>query len=109
MPVPVLTVAQMRAWEQASWEAGRSEREVIKRVGQLLARRVLRLTRAGERVLILAGRGHNGDDARCAEPHLIGRTVELLNITDPRASLPGVEAALERRPALVVDVCSASV
>lgn len=103
MPVPVLTVAQMRAWEQASWEAGRSEREVIERVGRLLAARLLRLTREGDRVLILAGRGHNGDDARCAQPHLAGRLVELLNVTDPRTALTEVHTALARGPALVVD------
>lgn len=103
MPVPVLTVAQMRAWEQASWEAGRSEREVIERVGRLLAARVLRLTREGDRLLILAGRGHNGDDARCAQPHVAGRVVELLNITDPHTALAKVRIALGRGPALVVD------
>jgi len=103
MSVPVLTVAQMRAWERASWEAGRCERAVIEEVGRLLALRVLALTRRGERVLILAGRGHNGDDARCAQPHLADRGVEALDVTEPRAALPAVQSALERRPALVVD------
>lgn len=103
MPVPVVSVAEMRAWEQASWKAGRSEREVIEEVGRLLASRVCRLTRTGDRVLILAGRGHNGDDARCAQPHLKERLVELLSIHDPGEALPALDAALARRPALVVD------
>ena len=34
MPVPVITVAQMREWERASWDAGQSESEVIRRVGR---------------------------------------------------------------------------
>ena len=56
----------MREWEAASWAAGRTESAVIDRVGQLVARRAARMTRPGERLLCLAGRGHNGDDARRA-------------------------------------------
>ena len=67
MPVPILTVAQMREWEQATWAAGQPQAEVIRRVGQIVARRTLQLTRPGDSILILAGKGHNGDDARLAE------------------------------------------
>ncbi len=56
MPVPVLTVAQMRAWEEQSWEKGRSQNDVIERVGQLLAQRALELTRPDDRILIVAGK-----------------------------------------------------
>ena len=66
MPVPVISVAQMREWENASWAAGRSPAAVIKNVGRSLARRALDLTLPGDTILILAGRGHNGDDARAA-------------------------------------------
>jgi ADP-dependent NAD(P)H-hydrate dehydratase / NAD(P)H-hydrate epimerase len=103
MPVPIITVSQMRQWEQATWATGQTEAAVIARVGQHLARRALQLTRPGEHILILAGRGHNGDDARQAQPHLAERVVELITVTDPQAALGAVAAALEARPALVID------
>jgi ADP-dependent NAD(P)H-hydrate dehydratase / NAD(P)H-hydrate epimerase len=103
MPVPILTVTQMRDWEQATWASGQTEAAVIARVGQLVARRALQFTRGGSRILILAGKGHNGDDARQAQPHLAERAVELINVTDPHAALEPVRAALETRPALVID------
>lgn len=103
MPVPLITIDQMRAWEAATWASGQTAAEVIRRVGGIVARRALTLTRFGDRVLILAGRGHNGDDARQAAPHLVGREVELLNIIDPDGQLAEVSAALARHPALVID------
>ncbi len=103
MAVPILTVSQMRQWEQAAWSAGQTEAAVIARVGALVAERVLQLTRPGESILILAGKGHNGDDARQAQPHLASRSVQLLNVPDASAALAAVEAALRKRPALVID------
>ena len=103
MPVPVLTIAQMRDWEKAAWAAGRTEADVIRRVGECVGRRALRLTAPGELILILAGRGHNGDDARFAREHLAGRRVEVLGIIDPAGDLARLEALLSPRPALVID------
>src|SRR5690242_20801824 len=103
MPVPVLSVAQMREWEQATWATGQTEAEVIRRVGEIVARRARQLTRAGDTILILAGKGHNGDDARQAEPHLAGRAVRLLNVTDPAAALVESRSWLKNRPALIID------
>ncbi len=77
----------MRRWEQATWAAGRSEQQVIQLVGRLLALRILQLTRPGDAVWIMAGKGHNGDDARAAQPHLVDRNVLLTNIEDPRQGL----------------------
>ena len=68
-------MAQMRDWEQATWAAGQTEAEVIRRVGHWVARRALELTAPGDLVLILAGKGHNGEDARGAREHLAGRRV----------------------------------
>jgi NAD(P)H-hydrate epimerase len=85
--IPVISVEQMRQWEKATWAAGKSEQEVIQQVGRLLAQRVLELTRPGETVWIMAGKGHNGDDARAARPYLLQRDVVLLNIDDPRQGL----------------------
>ena len=55
MPIAVLTVAQMREWEQATWATGVSDQEVIEKVGAKLARRILSLTRSGDSVLLIAG------------------------------------------------------
>ena len=103
MPVPVISIAQMRDWEQATWAAGQQEVEVIRRVGQCVGRRALQLTRAGDQVLILAGKGHNGDDARYAREHLPDRRVEVFDVKDPAAELAKLDALLASRPALVVD------
>ncbi len=96
-------MAQVRAWEKATWASGQTEAEVIQRVGRATAQHALRLTSPGQSILILAGKGHNGDDARCARAHLASRQVEVIDVTDPAADLPGLEAALGRHPALIVD------
>jgi NAD(P)H-hydrate epimerase len=93
----------MRKWEAASWQAGRSQAEVIGRVGRCLADRVRDLTRAGDRVLVLAGKGHNGDDARAALPHLAGREVLLIEVADPRLAAAELAASLVPHPAWIVD------
>ena len=93
----------MREWEQASWAAGRSEADVIRRVGEAVARHAQALTRSGELIVLLAGNGHNGDDTRAAQNHFTDRRVELLNIADPQADLPRLKELLAHRPALIVD------
>ncbi len=103
MPVPVISIAQMRDWEQATWAAGQTEAEVIRRVGRAVAHRALQLTQAGDLILILAGKGHNGDDARCAREHLADRRVEVLEVAETAADLAKLEGLLGSRPALVVD------
>ncbi len=69
MPLPVISVAQMREWENASWAAGRSEAEVIHRVGRAVAERALRLTQPHDLILVLSGKGNNGADARATFEH----------------------------------------
>jgi len=108
MPVPIISVAQMRQWEQASWEAGRSPAAVIKNVGRLLAERALELTRRDAAIVILAGRGHNGDDARAARRHLPRRKVALIEVVDPRTAAREFSRRMQTapgraRPELVVD------
>ncbi len=100
--IPVLTPAGMRAWERATWAAGVREEDVIARVGDRVAAAALRLGGAGP-FLLLAGKGHNGDDVRAAARALRGRDVTLVEIGDPALALPGVASALGRRPSLVVD------
>ena len=48
----------------------------------------------GDTILILAGKGHNGDDARAAREHLAERQVEMLDVTAPEKDLSKLEAAL---------------
>ena len=103
MPVPVISIAQMREWEEATWASGQTEAEVIRRVGQRVAREAVGLTRPGQRILILAGKGNNGADARSAREHLSDRTVEVLEVKEPAADEQKLEAALALRPALVID------
>ena len=103
MPAPVISIAQMRDWEQATWAAGHQEAEVIRRVGRAVARHALRLTQAEDLILILAGKGHNGEDARCAREHLAGRRVEVLDVKEPTVDLARLNALLASRPALIVD------
>ena len=88
MPVPVISVTQMREWEKASWAAGRTVPDVIDKVGRAIARRLESLAKPGERILFLAGKGHNGDDVRAARKHLSQeRGALLLDVIDPAQSL----------------------
>ena len=103
MPLPVISIAQMREWERATWETGQTEAEVIRRVGGKIAQRALQLTRPGDAILILAGKGHNGDDARAAREFLTDRRVEKLDVTAPESNLPELEQALSQKPALIID------
>ena len=103
MPVPVVNLVQMREWERATWAAGQTEAEVIRRVGQKIAGRARELTHPGDSILILAGQGHNGDDARAAQKLLDERKVKILNITSPENDLPKLKLELLKKPALVID------
>jgi len=103
MPLPVISVAQMREWEKTTWATGQTEAAVIQRVGEIIARRALQLTSGGDAILILAGKGHNGDDARCAREHLTDRRVEVVEVAEPKPVLENLEALLRPQPALVID------
>ena len=103
MPIPVISTAQMREWERTTWAAGQTETEVIRRVGKRIARRARKLTRAGDTILFLIGKGHNGDDARAAAKQLEGRRAETLEMFLPDTDLLPLEQALQEKPALVVD------
>lgn len=103
MPLPVLSLEQMRQWEKATWATGQTQGEVIRRVGLEVARGALELTRPSDRILILAGKGHNGDDARAAREHLSDRRVEVLEIANPETDLGRLGALLSPRPALTID------
>ena len=103
MPIPVISTAQMREWERATWATGQTEAEVIRRVGKRVARRARKLTRAGDTILFLVGKGHNGDDVRAATKQLEGRRAEVLEMFLPDTDLLPLEQALSEKPALIVD------
>ena len=103
MSIPVISIAQMREWEKASWAAGKSEADVIRQVGKIVAREALRLTKPGDTILILAGKGHNGDDSRCAREHLADRRVETLDVKNAEADFSKLDPLLNSRPALIID------
>jgi hydroxyethylthiazole kinase-like uncharacterized protein yjeF len=106
-PVPILSVAGMRAWEQATWDAGIQPETVIGQVGKALAARIRREVRSHARaygnLLLLGGMGHNGDDVRASQMHLQDLPFTYLTVRDPVADLPNLMKALASRPALVVD------
>ena len=103
MPVPVVNIRQMRRWEQATWATGQTEAAVIRCVGEKVARIALRLTCSNDSILILAGKGHNGDDTRAAKEFLTDRKVILLDVTDPKTALPEIKRSASLSPALIVD------
>lgn len=103
MPIPVISIAQMREWEAATWAAGQTEAEVIRQVGERVGRRASELTRLGDRVLVLAGPGNNGQDALAARGRLSEREVETIQVVDPGGQLDTLRHALARRPSLVID------
>lgn len=103
MSVPILNIAAIREWEKATWATGQTESEVIHRVGKRLARRARKLTDEDDEILILAGKGHNGDDARAAREFLDNRKVKILELLLPDTDLLALEMALGARPALIID------
>lgn len=103
MSLPVLTADQMRSWESASWALKVSVHAVIGVVGERLSSKVKALVPSGTRILLLAGRGHNGDDVRAMVSHLKGIEFEIVNVHDPVTASDRVRNALGKTPHLVVD------
>jgi NAD(P)H-hydrate epimerase len=103
MSTPILSIEQMRQWEQATWAAGIAQSEVIRQAGQAVAHAARRLTKTGDRILVLAGKGHNGDDARVAAKHLSQREVRSLDVQDPQAAQTELSSELHGRPVLIID------
>ncbi len=103
MPIPIITVPQMREWEKATWATGQMEGEVIRRVGKGIAKRACELTGPDDAVLILAGKGNNGQDARAAQEFMGERQVEMLPIASPETDLPKLQELLRRKFKLIID------
>jgi NAD(P)H-hydrate epimerase len=103
MAVPVITVAQMREWEKVTWASGQTEEVVIRQAGRAVARKTEQLTQPGDRIVVLAGKGHNGDDACVAAEAISGRPVTVSRVTDPEAAAAELPSLLGPRTALIVD------
>ena len=103
MPAPVISIAQMREWENASWAKGKRAEDVIRRVGKAVVETARRLTQPTDLILVLAGRGNNGADARVTLELLDDRRLDTLDVNDPAADLAELETLLTIRPALIID------
>jgi hydroxyethylthiazole kinase-like uncharacterized protein yjeF len=103
MPVPVISVAQMREWEKVTWASGQTEEAVMRRAGDAVARQAERMTKRGERIIVLAGKGHNGDDARFAAEATRERRVEVVRVLDPEAVAAEIPKLVAAHPALFID------
>ncbi len=105
MPIPVISVVQMREWEHATWGSGQTEEAVMRLAGLAVARAAAKLTGPGDCVLVLAGYGHNGDDARfAAESELLARRdAHLVRVRDPEAAMAEIAPLLQKQPALIID------
>ena len=93
----------MREWEKATWASGQAENAVMRLAGHAVAGFALSLTSAGDRVLVLAGKGHNGEDAKYAAKDLSAREVKVLQVFDPEATIKEFKAALNDKPTLIID------
>lgn len=103
MPLPVISIAQMRAWENASWARGRQEADVIRRVGRAVVETARRLTQPTDLILVLSGHGNNGADARATLELFDDRRLDTLDVKDPAADFAELETLLAIRPALIID------
>jgi hypothetical protein len=54
-------------------------------------------------IIVLAGRGHNGADARNALEQLEERRIDVLQVHDPKNDFEELETLLKLRPALIID------
>ena len=103
MPLPIISVAQMREWEKATWASGQTESAVIQQAGKAVARKAERITKPGDFIVVLAGKGHNGDDARVAAEAIANREVQLVRVIDPNSASAQITPLIARKPALVID------
>ncbi len=103
MPLPILSVAQVRDWEERTWNAGIAVESVIEQAGQAVASLATQVTQSGDFILLLAGKGKNGSDTRIAAAHLSDREVKVLDITNPAEDIAVLHQHLQGDPVLVVD------
>ena len=106
---PILSFEEMRRWEELSWEKGICQKEVIYQAGMAIGKAALKwIQKEGKkRVLVLAGPGHNGDDARVAAEYLSDfTTVQLLDVKKAEEGLRQLKSIFSSSasaPEVIVD------
>lgn len=107
MSVPVISVAQMREWEQATWDAGITEKGVIAQVGKKLGFWLQTTALSAHGFVIVAGKGNNGEDARQSLPFFESHSLPaplVVNVKDPVTDFAELDRALsEHRDCAIVD------
>jgi len=103
MPLPVISVAQMRDWEERTWASGMSEESVMASAGLAVARAAMSATPEGATLIFLAGPGKNGGDTRIAAKNISGRAIHLIDGTDPVSACREFKRLLEQRPSILID------
>ncbi|HON07512.1 MAG TPA: NAD(P)H-hydrate epimerase, partial [Verrucomicrobiota bacterium] len=103
MAIPIVNVSQVREWENATWSAGISQEDVIRKAGGQVAYYAQKMTEEGNKILIIAGKGHNGDDAiQCGE-QLRDREVKIIRVIDAAKAISEIKSILNQNYALVID------
>ena len=105
MPVPLVSVKEMREWEARSWESGIRETEVIDNVGRKTAAWIMENIATGSRILMLVGKGNNGADVRAASEYLDENSFQILvkDALNPDDLLKQLQPLASSPPDLVVD------
>lgn len=68
----------MREWENQTFASGIDEEGVMRKAGKAVAECVLSLTKSGDHVLVLAGKGKNGEDAVYSAEYMPDRIITIL-------------------------------
>ena len=94
--IPVVTPAEMAEMDAAAPEP---VDVLIERAGAAVARSAVRLLGGtyGRRVLVIAGKGNNGQDGRAAARRLSARgvAVRIVDAADPPADLPDADLVID--------------
>src|SRR6476646_9289868 len=94
--IPVVTPAEMAAIDAAAPEP---VEVLIERAGAAVARAAVRLMGGtyGRRVVVLAGRGNNGNDGRAAARRLADRGVQvtIVDAANPPPVLPASDLVID--------------
>jgi len=95
---PVVSVAEMRAADAAALKSV-SESELVRRAGDAVAVEALRMLGGayGRRVVVVAGKGNNGNDGRVAAAMLArrGALVEVLDASSAPSPLPACDLVID--------------
>ncbi len=103
MSAPILNVAQVREWEDATWSTGVSQEDVIREAGGQVAYYAQKMTVQGDKILVIAGKGHNGDDAIQAGEQLKEREVKIIRVLDVAKTISEIKSILNQNYSLVID------